>query len=79
MKYADGLEVLLGDKVSLGGGMTGVVVAAIDSDNYSTTDLRRDWSYLSHGVLVQSSEAGMVHFSGPDADLQLIRRSQSFD
>lgn len=74
MNYADGQEVLLGDQVSLGGGMTGSVVAVIDTGEYSKGYLIEDWSYLLTGALVVSPEAGLVHFPASDQDLVLISR-----
>jgi hypothetical protein len=74
MKYADGQEVLLGDNVSLGGGMTGTIVALIESGEYSQGYLNQDWSGLLTGALVHSAEAGLVHFPGPDQDLALMNR-----
>lgn len=74
MKYADGQEVLLGDQVSLGGGMTGSIVAVIDTDNYSDGYLSEDWSCLLTGALVISPEAGLIHFPAPDQDFELICR-----
>ncbi len=74
MKYHDGQEVLLGDHVSLGGGMAGSVVAVIDTGEYSQGYLVEDWSYLSAGTLVISPDAGLVHYLVPDQDLVLMRR-----
>lgn len=36
MKYRDGKEVHIGDYVDLGGGMSGVVVAVIDANAFSS-------------------------------------------
>ena len=35
MKYEDGFEVLLHDQVDLGGGVTGTVVAVLDTGMYT--------------------------------------------
>lgn len=74
MKYADGQEMLPGDQVSLGGGMTGSIVAVIDAGRYSDGYLIEDWSYLLTGALVISPEAGLVHFPAPDQNFELICR-----
>jgi hypothetical protein len=74
MNYADGQEVLLGDQVSLGGGMTGRIVAVIDTGAYSKGYLIEEWSYLLRGALVVSPEAGLVHYPASDQDLVLISR-----
>lgn len=74
MKYQDGQEVLLGDHVSLGGGMAGSVVAVIDTGRYSQGYLVEDWSYLLTGALVVSPEAGLIHFPASDQDLVFVSR-----
>lgn len=61
MKYIDRKSVQLGDKVSLGGGMTCIVVAVIDAGEFSIGYPADEWSYLSEGALVESSEGGLIH------------------
>jgi len=74
VKYEDGFEVLLHDRVDLGGGMTGTVVAVLDTGMYTPDYLEEHWGYLAQGALVKSSEMGLVHFPYPDVDFTLIRR-----
>ncbi|MGY8564430.1 hypothetical protein L0938_13530 [Paracidovorax citrulli] len=74
MKYEDGFEVLLHDQVDLGGGVTGTVVAVLDTGMYTPDYLEEHWGYLAQGALVKSSEMGLVHFPYPDVDFTLIRR-----
>ena len=74
MKYADGREVLLGDRVRLGEDDRGVVVCSIDTGDYSTKALMADWSYLKRGVLVDFPKFGLVHFEVTEPDLELIAR-----
>ena len=62
--------VKLGDKVVDVGGMTGLVVANIDRNQFSPEYPSAHWAYLDHGVLVETEEAGLVHYPSP-ADLTL--------
>lgn len=77
MNYSDGEVVLLGDKVSLGGGLTGVVVAVIDTGDFSKGYIPTEWLYLSIGALVESPEAGLIHYPDFDNTFALIERSKS--
>lgn len=74
MRYKDGSSVLVGDKVNLGGRVTGVVVAVIDTGSFSAEYPADEWDYLLTGVLVESSEAGLVYCENPDHDFDLIAR-----
>ena len=75
MKYLDGQAVMLGDKVDLGGGMSGVVVAVIDEDQFATGYAKADWGVLIRGALVNSGEAGLVHYEEASEDFLLVERS----
>jgi hypothetical protein len=46
MKYADGQEVRLGDRAKLGQDDGGVVVASIDTGEYSAEHAESHWNYL---------------------------------
>ena len=52
----------LGDEVVDRGGLQGRVVADIDRDEFSPECSRQEWAYLTHGVLVETDEAGLVHY-----------------
>jgi len=45
MKYTDGTEIKLGDKVIISGKYHGVVVANIDGSEYSESHPKDQWSY----------------------------------
>jgi hypothetical protein len=66
--------VKLGDAVIDRGGLKGRVVANIDRDEFSAECPKREWDYLSHGVLVNTDEAGLVHYESAD-ELTLISNS----
>lgn len=77
MKYPDGQEAIIGDKVIMGG-EEGEVVCSIDNDEYSEDYPKKGWGPLGHGVLIMFSAFGPIHFTEPDPDLKLIsRRNES--
>ena len=67
LKYRDGREVKLGDRVKLGEDSGGVVVASIDTREYSPVCTEAEWSFLQKGVLVDYEE--------PDEDLEFLARA----
>lgn len=77
MRYTDGQEVRLGDKVRLWEGCTGVVVFSIDSDQYSANYPKESWSYLSAGVMFETGDQGLIHCTEADEDMVLIERAAS--
>ncbi|WP_374339322.1 hypothetical protein [Methyloversatilis sp.] len=79
MKYADGQEVCLGDRIRLGSDDYGVVVCSIDSGQYSSQYPEAEWSYLKKGVLIQFPQLGLIHCLEWDVGLELISRESSGD
>ncbi len=77
MKYADGQEVRLGDKVKLGADDGGVVVCSIDTGEYSDGYPEAQWGYLKKGVMITFPKYGLIHYEEAEPDLQLIERAQS--
>jgi len=63
MKYEDGKQVLLGDKVYLDGGITGIVMCSIDDGIYTSEYLESEWEHLKKGVMVFSEQAGLIHYA----------------
>ena len=55
-------------------GCVGVVVASIDTDEYTPTCPKEQWAYLGRGVMVDTDKAGLIHYQEPDADMALIKR-----
>jgi hypothetical protein len=76
MKYADGQEVGLGDRVKLGQDEGGIVVASIDTHEYSEDYSEAERGYLKKGVVINFPQHGLIHHERPDPDLQLIGRAQ---
>ena len=75
MNYRNGEPVLLGDKVDLGGGMTGIVVAVIDTSDFSSGYSAEEWGYLLAGALVESPEGGLMHYPNSEHDFYLVERA----
>lgn len=75
MKYSNNKRVLVGDKVQLGQGATGVVVCDFDHAKFSVGFSERDWSYLQRGVLVNFQLLGLVHYLEAEAELKLLERA----
>jgi hypothetical protein len=74
MKYLDGQDVRLGDRVRADGDPTGLIVCCFDTGEYSPEFPKADWEYLRQGCLVSSSKYGLVHWLEADEDLKLIER-----
>lgn len=77
MKYSDGTLVHLGDRVRADYDLIGVVVASIDTGEYSEEYPENEWSYLKTGVLIDTEEAGLVHFSDPETTFERLRPRQT--
>ena len=75
MRYLAGHQARLGDRIDLGGGMTGIVVALVDEDLYDARFPKSEWGVLKDGILVESPEAGLVHYPADTGHgLELIER-----
>ena len=72
MKYPDGQEVRLGDRVALGDDQQGIAVCSIDTEEYSDAYPRDQWSYLDTGVLIEFPSYGLIHYKEPEATLRLV-------
>ncbi len=74
MKYPDGQEVKLGDRVKLGEDDHGLVVCSIDASEYSDEYPETKWGYLKKGVVMRFPLYGLIHYEEPEPDLMLIER-----
>jgi hypothetical protein len=74
MKYWDGQDVELGDRVKLGEDSGGVVVCSIDTKQYSEEHPESAWGYLKKGVMILFPKYGLIHYEEPEEDLELIAR-----
>ena len=62
MRYGDRRDMRVGDVVAIGSNATGVVVACIDTGEYSVSHPREQWGYLGVGVMIDTSFGGLVHY-----------------
>jgi hypothetical protein len=76
MKYSDGKDVKIGDKVRLWSGCHGVVVCSIDADEYTADYPKKEWGYLKSGIVIKTDKSGLIHYIEADEDLQLIERAK---
>ncbi|HEX3952574.1 MAG TPA: hypothetical protein VHW90_03305 [Stellaceae bacterium] len=79
MHYPDGQDVRLGDRVKLGPDESGVVVASIDTSEYSSEYPAAQWDYLKKGVMIEFPRYGLIHYEEPDEDLRLVGRAPALD
>lgn len=77
MRYRDGQEVRLGDRVRLGKDSGGIVVCSIDTGEYSADAPEALWGYLKTGVMIKFPLYGLIHYTTPEPDLELIARAGS--
>ncbi len=63
--YLTGEVIHVLDHVEVEGSMRGVVVAVIDSDEYSEGFSREHWGHYRKGVLVDTLEIGVVFYQDP--------------
>lgn len=75
MKYLDGTDARLGDKVRYSDGTYGYVVCSLDTNEYSDDYPKDQWGYLKNGILVVSDLIGLVHYEEPDPDMELVERA----
>ena len=55
----------IGDKVRIDG-MTGTIVALISEGKFAPAYPANEWSYLKAGLLVETIEAGLIHYPNLD-------------
>ena len=75
MKYADGTEVRLGDRVRITNGDTGTVVASMDTNEYGPEAPRENWAHMGEGILVRTDLGAIVQFD--DSHSKLVSRDIS--
>jgi hypothetical protein len=72
MQYPTGETIRVGDKLQPWEGCTGVVVASMDTDEYSQEYPREHWAYLKTGIMIDTTELGLVYYNEADEDLLLL-------
>ena len=76
MKYSDGNEIKVGDKVKVWEGCFGMVVCSMDTEEYTPSYSKEEWGYLNVGILIDSDEAGLIHYTESEEELELIQRGE---
>jgi hypothetical protein len=76
MHYSDGNKILLGDLVTLGGGMTGVIVCDFEEENFAQGYNKSEWKEFKKGIMVESSQAGLIYYEEEFFDLTLVKRAE---
>lgn len=64
----------LGDRVKLGAAY-GVVVFIIDTGEFSEGYPSTSWSYLMNGAMIEFDRFGLIHYTVPEKDLELVSRA----
>ena len=73
MKYSDGKNIKLGDKVLIDGKYHGVVVANMDDSEFSEEQPKEKWEYLRSGVMIDTDFEVGIGVRSPFAHEQEIR------
>lgn len=77
MKYPNGIEARLGDRVALGDDSGGIVVCSIDTDEFTQENPRDAWKHLDSGVLIEFPKWGLIHYTEAEPDLVFLGRAQT--
>ncbi len=75
MKYPDGTEARLGDRVRLRNGDTGVIVASMDTNEFSTEFPAANYADLRTGILIRTDKGALVRLEEPDHSDLLAQES----
>ncbi len=78
MKYPNGDDIRLGDRLKLWDGGYGVVVCSFDTDEYTPDCPKEEWGYLKKGVLIRSDQYGLIHYLEPEEGFELVRRAMNY-
>jgi hypothetical protein len=73
MKYLNGQQICIGDKV-IADNSNGIVVYLIETKQGSEKYPDGSWDYLKKGVMIET-DFGLVHYTVIDADVTFIKRS----
>jgi hypothetical protein len=74
MKYRDGNEVYLGDKV-VADDSEGLVVMVLDTRQFSD-EYPEGWTNEVRGAFVETKKWGLIHYPEFDEDVTLLQRAE---
>ena len=77
MKYPNGQEVRVGDRVKLWDNQRGTVVCSIETGEFSKDYPKTEWGHLKSGILVKTDTGEIFHYTEPDEDFELIQSSSA--
>jgi hypothetical protein len=77
MKYYSGIDVKVGDKVTLNDDEAGVVVAILDDREFLSAIYEDKWQNLDVGVIIVSSKYGVFHY--PEINEEVVFHSRADD
>jgi hypothetical protein len=72
MKYPDGQDISVGDRVKLSSGQMGTVVCSIDSGEFTKAFPKSDWEHLKSGIIIEADNGEVFHYAEADEDLELV-------
>jgi hypothetical protein len=76
MKYSDGQQAALGDRVRLWESVFGTIMCSIDDNQYSVAFSRENWGYKGRGVVVQTDDGKIFYYDEADEDFELMSRAE---
>lgn len=65
MKYRDGTDMHVGDRVRIKNGDTGIIVASLDTGEFSPDYPKENWEDLKTGIVVLTDKGALVRFDEP--------------
>jgi hypothetical protein len=77
MRYPDGQEIRLGDRMELWDGSEAIVVCSIDTQEYSHDFPKEHWEYLTRGILISTARLGLVHCVETEGEMRLLARGRT--
>ncbi len=72
MKYVDGVDMQLGDRVKIINGETGTIVASMDTNEYMP-EYKDEFEYYKTGIMVRTDKGALVRFE-EEFPQQLVSR-----
>ena len=75
MKYTDGNDVQIGDRV-IADESEGVVVTVLDTKQFSD-DYPEGWTDEKTGVFIETKRWGLIHYLALDDDVKLIEHEKA--
>ena len=75
MRYFNGQDIQVGDKVRMGDDDEGIVVCDISEGKFSPSYPKSEWAYLNEGIVIMFPRYGVLHMKDVESDLEFIARA----